>query len=115
MGVVREEFKGGESRSQEPGGVGFGASCSLEGSRFYPDTVCTHILELPRFSDGRMQAGGSRERLLMSLQPTAIRFALYQIQRDRGKSHRETFEGAACLCRRANFGRRRAPDGMRSN
>jgi hypothetical protein len=48
------------------------------GSRFYPDPVCTHILETPRLLIGRVRAGGSRERLLTSLQPTAIPFVSYQ-------------------------------------
>jgi hypothetical protein len=51
---------------------------TMEGGRFYPDPVCTHILETPRLLVGRVRAGGSHERLLTSLQPTAIPFVSYQ-------------------------------------
>jgi hypothetical protein len=51
---------------------------TMEGSRFYPDPVCTHTLESPRLLLGRVRAGGSHERLLTSLQPTAIPFVSYQ-------------------------------------
>ena len=51
---------------------------TMEGSRFYPDPVCRHILETPRLLVGRVRAGGSHERLLTSLQPTAIPFVSYQ-------------------------------------
>jgi hypothetical protein len=51
---------------------------TMEGSRFYPDPVCTHILETPRLRGGRVRAGGSRERLLTPLQPTVIHFVSYQ-------------------------------------
>ena len=68
----------------------------MEGSRFYPDTVCTHILETPRLSGGRVRAGGSRERLPTPLPPSAILFVLYQLQRDKAEPHCETFPGAAC-------------------
>jgi hypothetical protein len=44
----------------------------MEGSRFYPDPVCAHILETPRLLGGRVRAGGSRERLPTPPQPTAI-------------------------------------------
>jgi len=37
---------------------------TMEGSRFYPDSVCTHILETLRLPSGHVRAGGSRERLL---------------------------------------------------
>jgi len=37
---------------------------TLEGSRFYPNPVCTHILETPRLLGGRVRAGGSRERFV---------------------------------------------------
>jgi hypothetical protein len=50
----------------------------MEGSRFYRDPVCTHILETPRLRGGRVRAGGSRERLLTPLQPTVIHFVSYQ-------------------------------------
>jgi len=50
----------------------------MEGSRFYPNPVCMRILETPRLSGGRVQAGGSRERLLTYPQPAAIHFASYQ-------------------------------------
>ena len=53
-------------------------SGTVEGSRFYPDPVYTHILETPRLLVGRIQASGSRERLPTHLQPTAIRFVSYQ-------------------------------------
>jgi hypothetical protein len=43
----------------------------MEGSRFYPDPVCTHDLETSRLLGGSVRAGGSRERLVMSLQPAA--------------------------------------------
>jgi hypothetical protein len=42
---------------------------TLEGSRFYPDPVCTHILETPRLPGARVRAGGSRERLLTPYDP----------------------------------------------
>jgi hypothetical protein len=51
---------------------------TMEGSRFYPDPVCTHILETPRLLVGRVRAGGSRERLLTALHRTAIPFVSYQ-------------------------------------
>jgi hypothetical protein len=51
---------------------------TMEGSRFYRDPVCTHILETPRLRGGRVRAGGSRERLLTPLQPTVIHFVSYQ-------------------------------------
>ena len=50
----------------------------LEGSRFYPNPVCSQVLETPRLPVGLVRAGGSRERLLTSLQPTAIHCVLYQ-------------------------------------
>src|SRR6201993_3517844 len=53
-------------------------SAPVEGRRFYPDPVCTPILETPRLLIGRLRAGGSRKRLLTSLQPTAIPFVSYQ-------------------------------------
>jgi len=37
----------------------------LEGSRFYPDPVCMHVLENPRLPAGRVRAGGSRERFVV--------------------------------------------------
>jgi hypothetical protein len=51
---------------------------TMEGSRFYRDPVCTHILETPRLRGGRVRTGGSRERLLTPLQPTVIHFVSYQ-------------------------------------
>jgi hypothetical protein len=54
------------------------AAGTMEGSRFCPDPVCTYILENPRLPGGRVRAGGSRERLLMSLKPTAVHLVYYQ-------------------------------------
>jgi hypothetical protein len=51
---------------------------TMEGSRFYPDPVCTHTLETLCLLVGCVRAGGSHERLLTSLQPTAIPFVSYQ-------------------------------------
>jgi len=42
---------------------------TMEGSRFYPDPACTHILETPRLSGARVRAGGSRERLVTPYNP----------------------------------------------
>ena len=51
---------------------------TMEGSRFYPNPVCTQILETPRLSVGRVRAGGSRERFRTSLQSTEIHVVSYQ-------------------------------------
>jgi hypothetical protein len=51
---------------------------ALEGSRFYPEPVCTHILETPRLPGGRVGGGGSRERLLTPPTTTAIDFVSYR-------------------------------------
>jgi hypothetical protein len=42
---------------------------TMEGSRFYPEPVCTHIFETPRLLLGPVRAGGSRERFLMPYNP----------------------------------------------
>ena len=42
---------------------------TVEGSRFYPEPVCTLILETRRLPGRRVRAGGSRERLLTPLHP----------------------------------------------
>jgi hypothetical protein len=50
----------------------------MEGSRFYPDPVYTHVPETPRLLGGRVRAGGSRERLLTPLFPSAIHVVFHQ-------------------------------------
>jgi len=70
-------------------------SAAWRGAAFYPDPVFTHILETPRLPVRRVRAGGSRERFLTPLQPTAIHLVSNPMQHDKAKPHLGTFTGAA--------------------
>jgi hypothetical protein len=51
---------------------------TMEGSRFTRTPFAGTLLNPPRLLGGRVRAGGSRECLPTSLQPTAIHFVYYQ-------------------------------------
>jgi hypothetical protein len=83
--VPRSVLKIAPANNSEVRGLSSAASLArpirsepLEGSLFYPNLVCSHILETPHLPVGLVRAGGSRERLLTFLQPTAIHCVLYQ-------------------------------------